>query len=282
MNGVGSGTPFIGTRYISNWQGFFVKSNAAAPVVKVKEAHKVSGFAGGNFFKKESLKPNSLRLKIETENVIFDDAIVYFEESASKNYDAKYDAYDLTEGIRFLTQEGEIALSISGMPALIDSQTVKVGVVLVSGNYKFTFSDLKSFAIAPEIFLLDKYMNSLSKITDDANYSFTVDAMNPFTFGNNRFEILIGQTPTGIGDLRKDDFKFTVYPNPVSEVLNISFNNGFVDSYSWSVTSLNGIQMSSGIGENGVCAINTSSLTNGFYFLSVQYGNTIKNVKFVK
>jgi hypothetical protein len=55
VNGAGSGTPHIGTRYISSWQGFFVKANSAAPVVKVKETHKVSGFAGGNFFKKENL-----------------------------------------------------------------------------------------------------------------------------------------------------------------------------------------------------------------------------------
>lgn len=282
VNSVGTGIPHAGTRYISSWQGFFVKANAVAPVVKVKEAHKVSGFAGGNFFKKEVLKPNSLCLKIESNQVVFDDAVVYFEEGASKHFDSKYDAYDLTNGIRFLTQEGDTALAISGMPALLDSGSVKVGVVLMSGSYTFTFSDLKSFAMAPEIHLFDRYLNSFTKITDDAKYTFNVDDANPLTFGNNRFEIRFGGTPTGISDFGKEDLKFVLYPNPVLEVLHLAINGGFADRYNWTITRLDGAQIDSGTGSKGVTSISTSSIANGFYILSVQYGNTLKTVRFVK
>ena len=70
-----------------------------------------------------------------------------------------------------------------------------------------------------------------------------------------------------------------VYPNPVSDILNISFNG---DIQSIRLVSLDGRQIK--IGEQAAAdkQINTQALSPGMYFLWIQSGSEWHQVKFTK
>lgn len=83
-------------------------------------------------------------MKLSKDTNATDDASVYLELGATGNFDKKYDAYDLTGALGFLTSDGIHTLSISGLPLSKDLQKVLVSAILGSGNYSFTFENLNS------------------------------------------------------------------------------------------------------------------------------------------
>jgi len=73
-----------------------------------------------------------------------------------------------------------------------------------------------------------------------------------------------------------DDIKFSVFPNPTTNYLNLSKN---VDSYS--IFDLNGKKILESNNYNG-SSIDVSFLTSGIYLLNVISGENTKSIKFVK
>jgi hypothetical protein len=198
VNGVGTGTPNIGTPFISSWQGFFVKANAVGAAMSIKENHKVSNTAGSSFFKTNLPKANSMHLKLLKDKTPFDDASIYMETGATLNFDTKYDAYDLTDGLGLITADGLNTLSISGLPLVTEPQKVMLSVKLSVGDYSFTFEDLNSFVSGTQVYLTDKYLNKSMKLSNNDTYTFNVNESNLFTFDINRFELLFTNSSNGI------------------------------------------------------------------------------------
>lgn len=282
VNGTGSGTPTNGTRYISSGQGFFIKANASSPSLTIREADKASTEAGGTLFK-NNLKPNSLRIKLFDATEQTDDAVLYFEEGASKNFDSKFDAYDLTEGIGFITEDGSQTLAISGVPELKLNEKVKLNAILASGDYKLTFTDLSSFGTLPEMYLIDKFMNTNTRITDNRVYNFNVDESNPLTFGNNRFELVFGKTATDVEELlnAQSEALFGMYPNPAKDMLNIGLGKS-VTGFEWTILDVSGKTVKTGSSLTQVATIDLTELAAGTYFVEVKTPTAKQVQQFVK
>jgi len=143
------------------------------------------------------------------------------------------------------------------------------------------FTDLNSFTTVPEAYLVDNFLNTNTLIKENGFYAFDINENNPFTFGNNRFEIAFSKANTLTENIlkRKNQTVLTVYPNPATDVLNISLSNGIaveiVNIYDVSgklvkTTKLNGNQ------------IDISQLNNGVYMLEAISANVIFKTKFVK
>ncbi|MBC7382450.1 MAG: DUF3494 domain-containing protein [Bacteroidia bacterium] len=280
VNGIGSGTSIIGTRYISSGQAFFVKANAASPIIKVKEAHKISSEAGSNIFKAGNLKPNSLRLKLYNGKEQVDDAVLYFEKGATKNFDSKFDAYDLTDGIGFLTGDTTIVLAICGEAFTTD--TIKLAAKLTGGVYKLAFGDLNSFNIIPEIYLIDNYLNKNVKIYNNDVYTFEVLDSNVLTYGNNRFELVFAKASSDIDHVLSENTKLSVYPNPAIDMVNIIGINSHSAFYDWTIFNIGGEEMKSGSGNNEMLNLNISDLESGLYLIKVKGDKLYQVAKFVK
>ena len=281
VNGVGTGTPYIGTPFISSWQGFFVKANAVGAAISIKENHKVSNIVGSSFFKTNLPKANSMHLKLFKDKTPLDDASIYMETGATINFDNKYDAYDLTDKLGVITADGLNTLSISGLPLVNEPQKAMLSVKLSSGDYSFTFEDLTSFASGTQVYLTDKYLNKSIKLNNNDTYAFNVNESNPFTFGINRFELLFTNSSNGLLPALDNGNKMMVYPNPVKDILTNNTNNELEDC-NWIIYNVNGQIMKSGIGVTGVFGINTSELVDGFYFIVLKTNKNNQVVRFVK
>ena len=281
VNGVGTGTPYIGTPFISSWQGFFVKANAVGAAINIKENHKISNTAGSSFFKTNLPKANSMHLKLFKDKTPLDDASIYMETGATLNFDTKYDAYDLTDKLGLITADGLNTLSISGLPLVNEPQKVMLSVKLSSGDYSFTFEDLNSFALGTQVYLTDKYLNKSMKLNNNDTYAFNVNESNPFTFGINRFELLFTNSSNGILHALDNGNKMMIYPNPVKDMLTINTNNE-LKNCNWTIYNVNGQLIKSGNGITNVFSINTSELVNGFYVIVLKSDGNNQVVRFIK
>ena len=82
--------------------------------------------------------------------------------------------------------------------------------------------------------------------------------------------------------LGRDDFNinnFSYYPNPVSDVLNISYNTEIT---SVTVFNLLGQQMMAKTPNTNEVKLDMSVLSDGTYLVSVTAGNTVKTIKVIK
>ncbi|PWH87086.1 T9SS type A sorting domain-containing protein [Brumimicrobium oceani] len=103
------------------------------------------------------------------------------------------------------------------------------------------------------------------------------DNSNPYTEGYQIF-------PCGVIDnvgLSSNEFAgISVYPNPVNEVLNISNENGLVESVELVSTTGSVVYTSSVSASN--FTVNTAELNAGIYFVNVRTANGVKTFKVVK
>ncbi len=279
VNGVGTGTPNAGSQYISSGQAFFVKANASSPVLNFREVHKQSNQAGGRMFKSTSVKPNSIRLKLFKNNTPIDDAVLYFQEEATRHFDSEFDAYDLTNNIGFLTANGKDTLAISGNPIFKDNETYKINANLSTSNYQFQFTDLTSFTNLPEAYLIDNYLNKKILLADSLIYAFSVIDNNPYTFGNNRFELQFGKSTTSITSDFIPPTKLLVYPNPATHFLNLSTsNNKTIETINiYNVSGKLILHFNTNLNQ-----IDISQLNSGVYFIEVFTINEKLSSKFIK
>lgn len=279
VNGVGTGTPNAGLQYISSGQAFFVKANAISPVLNLRESHKQSLQAGGRMFKSASIKPNSIRLKLLENNKQIDDAVLYFQAEATTNFDSELDAYDLTNNVGFLTENGKDTLAISGNPMVKDNENYRICANLNSGDYQFKFNDLTSFTNLPEVYLIDKFLNKKIILTDSIIYAFSVVGNNPYTFGINRFELQFGKANTAILPVFVAQTKLIVYPNPATNFLNLATsNNNTIETIN--IYNVSGKLI---LQTNANCnLIDISHLNNGVYLLEVFTATEKLISKFIK
>lgn len=97
--------------------------------------------------------------------------------------------------------------------------------------------------------------------------SLTFSTVCGTTAGNEDFELLNG---------------INVYPNPTSTVLNIAVANGELpDSYTI-YNSLGQTVANVNVSSDANLAVNTSSYSNGIYFIKINKGSTTKTLKFIK
>lgn len=283
--GIGSGTSNIGTRYISSSQAFFVKANGSSPILNIGENHKVIDQQGSRIFKTTD-EPSHLRVKLFNENVQFDDAVIHFTEGATKNFDGKFDAYDMTAGIGFLTADLKDTLSISGFPILQDNDIAKINLYKqATGKYKFLFTDLNTLDYNFEPYLIDKFLNTNTLIKDNDVYNFEINENNIFTFGNKRFEIVFAKIKTSANNIlnRNNETKISVYPNPATDVLNINLSNANLKNSHLYITNVSGQQLLNTSMFGADAQINIESLSNGVYFVTLTNQNGFnQTVKFVK
>lgn len=285
VSGIGSGSPNIGTRYISSSQGFMVKASGSSPVLKIYESHKVSAQQGAKIFKNTD-EPSHMRLKLSIDTIQFDDAVIHFTEGATKNFDRKYDAYDLTQGIGFLTADLKDTLAINGFPKLQVNDVAKIYINnLRTGTYRIMFADMSTFDNNFEAYLIDHYLNKNTLINEGGIYSFNIDTNNLFTSGGNRFEIVFGESNTSYENIlnRKNETQLSVYPNPATDVLNINISNVNFKNSKVMVTNVSGQQLINTNMSGAQAQLNIESLSNGVYFVNVSNEEGFnKTVKFVK
>lgn len=103
-----------------------------------------------------------------------------------------------------------------------------------------------------------------------------------FYYKKGGFECGVSDTLTvGIGEINSQEFKFTIYPNPATSVINIKNGTQFDFFHCIITNSMGQIILSEQL--NGTQnKLNINHLENGIYFLQIMSGNHITIRKFIK
>ncbi len=80
---------------------------------------------------------------------------------------------------------------------------------------------------------------------------------------------------TSVNELRSSGF--SVYPNPVCNVVNIKLATGSINT--WKIYSLSGAVLMNGITNENETALDVSKLLPGFYMLELSNSETIIGTK---
>ncbi|WP_295675082.1 YDG domain-containing protein [uncultured Mucilaginibacter sp.] len=208
------------SRYIASGQGFVVQATAASPALTISEYAKVvlnnNGVSGTgtvpaaakltgsgllmNTSPIQSAVPQSLRLKLVTDSINYDDIFVGFNSSTSTNYDPFEDSKFLAgnnapESLASFSSDG-VPLSINNLPLpKLAPQVIKLFVTAKAyGTYTLQRTDLQAVPKIYDIWLMDKFKKDSLNIRVNSTYRFDITT-DTTSYGNNRFQLVIRQNP---------------------------------------------------------------------------------------
>ena len=117
------------------------------------------------------------------------------------------------------------------------------------------------------------------------NYTLTVSHKGTLTGGNQPYALIL--TGTGI-TLSNEEFvasDFNVWPNPVKDVLNYSFESSSSDDIALTIFDVNGrvVYLNNLKGNNNIISgsLDMSSFAKGVYFVRIKQGSAIKTLKVI-
>ena len=152
------------------------------------------------------------------------------------------------------------------------------------GTYHFDFTNMEHFEKDVTVNLFDRYTNKTTDVRKNKKYTFDMGA-GVNQWGNNRFELILNKTTTGVGDLAQKiaNTKLLVYPNPATDVLNININNSSFKNSEVVIYNISGVEVLKTNMANSSTQLNIETLSNGVYLVKVSNQNGFnKTVKFVK
>lgn len=261
---------------------YYLQANCAFQVRAAHNGDAIIFSEGNKYTRADSvlLRPAAeyITLKVVDRNEhIWDELRVKFNDNATAGDDNDFDAHKL-EGPDFnfyTVSADEQKLAIDARP-FDDDVTIPVGI---SSAYEQQFTIRASEVVAPvgkTVYLHDKLLNKYVQLEAGAEYQFAVTA-EAATQGNDRFEI---SAKTGGVETSKQP-AITMAPNPVTDVVNITFTSAKEEEVSVRVLDLSGVSVyNSDLGKVSAvtAAIPLKSLSAGIYMVEVNHGTQ----KFVK
>lgn len=177
---IGVGGTLGVTDTIQSSQAFFVKANAASPVVQVDEQDKVVGNNGGQFGGSEVSTFAGLRLNVSSSlNAFYDETLVVFDHGTPTMDGDDVPKYVLAhpEAPQVSTQSaGGASVAINAYGAYSTDISIPVLVnAAVSGTYTVTASNMENLGLTCVV-LEDLLTGTMIPLVEGAAYSFEMDA----------------------------------------------------------------------------------------------------------
>ena len=216
-------------------------------------------------------------------NHLWDKAYFSFNNNATNNEDAQYDATKPTNpDLNFYS------ISANNVKLCIDARPYTTGTVIPLG---FTTSYAQKYTIKAEnvvlpvgaqLFLHDKFTNSYIALEPGASYSFTISS-DPASQGEKRFEL----TTTGekVVAAATKELQITMSPNPATSEINISFTSPEVANTKVNVLSASGVSVLNrdlGLVQSGKVTVDLNELPSGIYMVEITSGSEKSVQKLVK
>jgi len=264
VNGVASDGRTNGD-IIPSFQGFFVKANAASPLLQTAEAIK-TGTAHTQNFRTESIS-DLLRLKLTYDNSL-DYAVLYLQDGATKGFDKDFDALKLMGSeVNLFTAANLEAYSIQALGANADTFSIPLHIkTAFKGIHKIEVSQFIS-QINKTLYLLDVNSNKVKTLDSGATYTFDPAVSTKLRISN--------YIPNNvIANLGEKDFEGTdirIFPNPTSSNFTITSSNQTGNLKSIEVYSIEGTLIFKKELSGGSVHIldEASSLAQGMYLVKV-------------
>lgn len=260
---------------IASGQAFWVKANAAAPSLTVKEAAKTT--TNGEFFRKgNSTDWNGLNIEISS-GAAKDKSSIRIKPEASLEYEKGVDYFKL-EGlfvsVGVLSADGK-QLVRSFINEIGESEIYLAVSSLDGGEQKISFTKNGNWNEYDGLYLVDKVLANAHKITDGP-YTFTSTANY-----SSRDRFMLTANPQA---LLEKTVLINVYPNPTSNKVNISLVSD--NMVTVAITDSNGKSIATGVleskGRTQSGAFDLSNAASGIYFVKVFAGDQIHVRKIIK
>jgi len=233
---VGSGTaPYVppvsvneGTNEIPSMQGFFIHATAATGLVGVENSTRMH--SDKKYFKSTTDESVPLiRLQINS-SVGSDELVIRFLSFANEDFDSQYDAYKL-----FVTELPQIYttstdgndLAVNTMPDFNEETEILVYFrVNTAGAYNLSLINFDGFDSGSELYLEDLFTGMITKLTDEAVYTFDASPQDEY----DRFKLHFAN-PMGKNDLKENDVHIYVVGKEVVIVFPDIYNSGHVSIF---------------------------------------------------
>jgi hypothetical protein len=286
-NTAGSGTSGgLDNGIVPSGAAFFIKATAVNPVFKFQEAYKTTNSHLSGGVHKTDTKTEEFGIKYYKDSTENDYIVIKMYAGATLNSDI-YDIVKVRNENLNLAAYGadSVNLTASVIPPVVEETIIKLNVEATQvGTYHFDFTNLDNFEKDITVNLYDRFTNKTTDIRKNKKYTFDMGA-GVNQWGNNRFELILNKTTTGVEDLAQKiaNTKLLVYPNPATDVLNININNANFKNSEVVVYNISGAEVLKTNMANSNAQINIETLSNGIYFVKVTNQNGFnKTVKFVK
>ena len=162
-------------------------------------------------------------MKISNAKNETDETVIYFNEKATQNFDNQFDAhkFQLNSGTipSIYSTDNKELYSINALQSLTDDITIPLTVnVALEGKQEIALLQQEGFKRKVELYLLDKTTN----ITYDLSKPYQFTAQKGLI--TDRF-FLVAKPQFTDSELNGDILN--VYPNPATEILNISLGDEY-------------------------------------------------------
>ena len=179
-------TPFDGA--IAPGQAFWIQTLTSPSLTVAENAKQTtdrSFFRSADDDRKDVL---SITMK---NDAVSDVAYILYTDKSTENYDKIWDAGKAENSLFNIStlSKDNIALAINATPEIYCEKETRLNITnAAAGNYSLSFQGLESFRRLVKMHLKDNFTGSLTEITPDFIYNFTITA-SAATKGSGRFVI---------------------------------------------------------------------------------------------
>jgi hypothetical protein len=262
------------TSIIPVCQAFFVKANVNNVSFDLKNEHRV---LEEQAFYKTTNQNKIIRLSINNESAT-DELIFRVVDNSTEGFDCLYDARKLfpndeTSPQIFSTNLSESPnMAINSIPYTHEKIKLPIGINAPEGNYTISTLEISTDENV-NVYLYDSYVKAIINLKETQNYHFYYDG----GINVERFEIFF-ETQEVLSYQNNNTANVLVYPNPVSENLNIELNFKPQNTYA-EIIDITGkivkIQQLNAIHNK----INLIDIEKGIYLLKIKSENRYEVIK---
>jgi hypothetical protein len=270
---------------IPSGSAFFVQATGTGASLTFTEAFKTS--SAPIALHKKGTTSDELQIKYYRDSTESDQYILKMINGATLQKD-DYDIIKLKNDNLNLSSYGadSINLTLSSIPVVIEETKISLNVEATQrGTYKFDFNSINDFDNGISVSLLDKFTQKTIDIRKNPIYSFVMDSL-PHQWGKDRFVLILNANSTTTSIENENSIintKMAVYPNPASDVLNISISNANFKNSSISIYNVSGSELLNSTMNGASAQLNIEALSSGVYFVKVKNENGFdRTVKFIK
>lgn len=220
---------------IPSGAAFYVKATGT-PTMVMKEKYKVSALPRAMF--KSQYENRDFRIRMTMDSINQDEMVVKYLEQATPSKD-EYDINKMWGAEVNIAAIGKDLsyLAMQAKPFAGEGDTVKLAVYArVTGTYSMSFVNAEEYAQGLPLYLLDYYTGNIIDLRNDSAYSFTINMSDAQSYGDNRFELVLGKMPveikTRVQEAVNEISGLTLYPYATDgniHIKGISSSENFIE-----------------------------------------------------
>lgn len=214
VNGVGTNG---GSRYIPATQAFWVKVSSGSQTGSITMTNNVR-VVQDEKYRASEIADDYFRIICKS-GLYSDETIIRFNDNATENFDAKFDAdkffAPFGQGSMIYTKCAETPLSINSLPVPYHSLSVKLYTKVLSENQHEISLNTENFCFQDEIYLEDMLTGIITDLKKESYHYYA-----KFSDPENRFILHIGKVQTISHDQNVSGIEYISDPN-TSKVYSI-------------------------------------------------------------